>query len=208
MELAQRNIDGQLDLSELSDGDIVRACQADPLNTEAFAALYERFKMAVFSIAMRRLKNRQDALETTQDVFLQIRRKLHQLEHPERIAGWISTITRNMAINRRVREPQKAVHLADGGQYLPGEGDCFEKPDISIIEKEQRAIMHQLIKELRLIDKEVVHLFYLYDFSLLEIAAALHVPVGTVKRRLHTARQRLRESLSEKFPDYIESDED
>src|SRR5204862_8026450 len=69
----------------------------------AFGRLVEQFQPTVHAIALRRLGNLNEALELTQEVFLHVLRRIHQLREPERFAGWLRQVAVRMAINRATR---------------------------------------------------------------------------------------------------------
>ena len=75
----------------------------------AFGKLAAHFEPTVFAVALRRLRNRSEAIEVTQDVLIRAMRKLGQLDDPERFAGWLKQIAVRMSINRAVRRPREAV---------------------------------------------------------------------------------------------------
>src|SRR4029079_4267450 len=75
----------------------------------AFDELVIRCEPMVFAIVLRRLRNRSEALEVTQDVFIQVLRKLGQLREPERFGGWLRRIAVRLAINRAVRRPRESL---------------------------------------------------------------------------------------------------
>ncbi len=81
--------------------ELVRAAQAG--DRQAFGDLFERFYDHVYAVALRRLRNHNDALELCQDVFLQAMQKIAQLRDPHCFGGWIRSITQRMAINRSLR---------------------------------------------------------------------------------------------------------
>src|SRR5271166_3541930 len=70
---------------------------------EAFGRLVEQFQPTVQAIALRRLGNASEAVELTQEVFLHVLRRIHQLREPERFAGWLRQVAVRMAINRATR---------------------------------------------------------------------------------------------------------
>ena len=78
--------------------------------------------------------------------------------------------------------------------------DCLtphdsEAPDRRLLQSEKIAMVRRAIAQLRNIDKEMIELFYNRKLSLLEIQRMLDIPMGTVKRRLFTARHRAKELL-------------
>ena len=76
---------------------LVLAAQAG--RREAFGELFERFEGHVFSIAMRRLRDYNEAQELCQDVFVQALQKIGQLREPECFISWLRAIAHRMAIN-------------------------------------------------------------------------------------------------------------
>src|SRR5262245_45189106 len=80
---------------------------------DAFGELVRQFEPTVFATVLRRLRNRSEAREVTQDVFVQAMRKLGQLRAPERFAGWLRQIALRMSINRAVRRPHEATYSPD-----------------------------------------------------------------------------------------------
>ena len=83
-------------------GLVQRAQEGD---REAFGLLVEQFQPTVYAIALRRLGNASEAAELTQEVFLHVLRRIHQLREPERFAGWLRQVAVRMAINRATRRP-------------------------------------------------------------------------------------------------------
>ena len=94
-----------LDRTALTD--TVRAAQDG--DREAFGILAERYESAVYAIALRRLGNRAEAQELTQEVLVKAMERLHQLRLPERFGGWLRSIAVRMAINRAVRSKPVAT---------------------------------------------------------------------------------------------------
>ena len=171
--------------------DLVHTAQAG--NREAFGVLVQRFESSVFAIALRRLRNRTEALELAQDVFIQAFRKLHQLREPERFAGWLKRITVRLAINRTVRRPP----TSNRDPEVLGNIDCERySPLDAALSVEQAAHVWGGLKRLRELDRSTLVAFYFDGQSLIEMSDRFRSPVGTIKRRLHTARIRLREELA------------
>src|SRR5690606_19033554 len=96
-----------IDMDEQQISSLVQ--QAQRGETQAFGELARQFEPTVFAIVLRRLRNRSEALEVTQDVFMQALRKLPQLREPERFAGWLRQIAVRMSINRAVRRPPETA---------------------------------------------------------------------------------------------------
>jgi len=171
--------------------------QAQTGDRDAFGRLVQTFESTVFAIALRRLRNRAEAAELTQDVFIQALRKLPQLREADRFPGWLRQITVRLAINRAVRRP-RAVNQ---DPELLGIANCErESPLDQLMSGEQAAQLRGGLKRLRELDRTTLVAFYFEGQSLVEMSDRFKSPVGTIKRRLHTARIRLRDELAHLQP--------
>lgn len=159
---------------------------------QAFGELVERFKGAVFAVALGRTRNEAEAQELMQDVFIHVLRKLPQLRDPRCFAGWLRQITVRMAINRLTRggfahgaEPELLDTVAgrDGG------------PLDEIERRENGRQIHAGLAQLKPLDRATLEAFYIRGRSLKQMSREFETPVGTIKRRLHVARQRLKEAM-------------
>ncbi len=168
---------------------------------EAFSALVEQFEPTVHAIALRRLGNSSDAHELAQDVFLHVMTRLEQLREPERFAGWLKQMTVRMAINRMTRRlpPSSVEHT-----ILEASEGPRDAPLDRLITREQVDRLAVAMGSLKAMDREALDAFYLQELSLVEMAVRFDVPIGTVKRRLHTARKRLRRALEQAVADPAE----
>jgi RNA polymerase sigma-70 factor (ECF subfamily) len=165
---------------------------------EAFGSLVEQFQPTVYAIALRRLGNASDALELTQDVFLHVLERITQLREPERFAGWLRQVAVRMAINRatrRVAPPSVETGILEGASMQSDE------PLDQLIDRERAERVGAALAKLKSLDREALDAFYIRGHSLIEIAEMLDVPLGTVKRRLHTARKRLKVELESSVAD-------
>jgi len=174
---------------------LVRSAQSG--DREAFDRLVDRFESTVYAICLRRLRNRADAQELCQEVFLQALRKLDQLQDPRCFAGWLRAIAVRMAINRAVR--RRPVATVEPSVVA---ADCveYETPLGMILARERRTQVRSGLGRLRRMDRETLEAFYFHGRSLLEMSDEFQSPVGTIKRRLHVARKRLAAELAELAP--------
>ena len=170
--------------------DLVRAAQAG--DRDAFGQLFERYRPGIVALAMRRVRNADEAEELAQDVFIQAMQKIEQLRVPEAFGGWLRRIVHRMAINRMTRtrkavpwdpETLEATCLAEG------------TPDQDAQDREQAAAVRESIDRLGEMDQETLKAFYLRGQSLIEMSVEFDAPVGTIKRRLHVARKRLAKEM-------------
>jgi RNA polymerase sigma-70 factor (ECF subfamily) len=175
---------------------VVRRAQAG--DREAFGELVEQFQPTVYAIALRRLGNPSDALETTQEIFLHVLQRIRQLREPERFAGWLRQVAVRMAINRATR---RLAPCTVESNVLEGASESGDEPLDQLISRERAERLWEALGRLKSLDREALDAFYIRGHSLIEIAELLDVPLGTVKRRLHTARRRLKQVLEESVSD-------
>ena len=170
--------------------ELVRAAQAGDRN--AFGELFERYRAVIVGLAMRRVRNADEAEELAQDVFIQAMQKIEQLRIPEAFGGWLRQIVHRMAINRMTRT---RTALACDPETL--EATCLAEgtPDELVADRERAAALRDGIDRLGSLDQQTLQAFYLQSKSLLEMSDEFDAPVGTIKRRLHVARKRLAKEM-------------
>jgi RNA polymerase sigma-70 factor, ECF subfamily len=168
---------------------VVRAQSGD---REAFGRLAEQFQRTVYAVCLGRLGNPSEALELTQEVFLHALRRLDQLREPERFAGWVRKIAIRLAINRATR---RVALPSVETQVLEGASGQRHDPLDELIARERATRLWEGLARLKALDRETLVAFYIHGQSLIEIAESLDTPVGTIKRRLHVARKRLKAEL-------------
>lgn len=174
---------------------LIRLAQSG--DREAFGELARQFEETVFATVLRRLRNRSEAIEVTQDVFLQAFRKIGQLREVERFAGWLLRIAVRMSINRAVRRPSESVRAPETFGGLTSERAT---PLDDMLRTERAGQVWGGLEKLRDLDRRTLIAFYFEGRSLKEMSTVFRSPIGTIKRRLHTARNRLRDELAAMQP--------
>ncbi len=172
--------------------ELVQAAQMG--DREAFGELFERYENTVYNVGFRRLGDHGEAQELCQEVFVQALLKIDQLRTPEAFAGWIVSITHRMAINRAVRRRPVA----------PAENETIETVYVENRTPLAEALDHERARQVRAgldklgqLDRDTLVAFYVDGQSLVEMSSAFRSPIGTITRRLHVARKRLKEQLEE-----------
>ncbi len=170
--------------------DLVRAAQTG--DRDAFGLLFERYRPGIVALAMRRVRNADEAEELTQDVFIQAMQKIEQLRVPEAFGGWLRRIVHRMAINRMTRT---RTAVACDPETL--EATCLAQgtPDQTAQDREAAAAVRNSIDRLGELDQETLKAFYLRGRTLIEMSDEFDAPIGTIKRRLHVARKRLAKEM-------------
>ena len=159
---------------------------------EAYGELVTRFQPAVYAVALARLRNPAEAQELTQDVFIHGMTKLGQLRDARCFAGWLRQITVRMAINRLTRSTPLQGADSEVLQNATAQG---ETPLEDLVRAERRAELYRSLERLKEVDRDTLVAFYIRGRSLQQMSRDFETPVGTIKRRLHVARKRLRQQL-------------
>lgn len=148
--------------------------------------LVNRYHKSVYNVALRMLGNVQDAEDVTQTTFANAFAALETYDPKYRFFSWIYRMTFNESLNSLKR--RRNVVSLDGSFDFPA-ADTSD----SAAEAEER--VGKALLDLKPDDRAVVVLKHFVSFSYEEISDVLGVPVKTVKSRLFTARERLRQSL-------------
>jgi RNA polymerase sigma-70 factor (ECF subfamily) len=168
---------------------VARACEGDEA---AFEQLVLRHQRYVFNLAYRVLGDYAEAEDMTQEAFVRVWRGLSGFRGQAQFTTWLYRIVHNLCLNRLPglrrellqTEPLEEV-LADPGPSLT---DLFDT-------RERLAFLHAQLNRLPEKYRLVLTLRYLQHLSYAEVAAALDMPMGTVKTHIHRARRLLRERL-------------
>jgi len=164
----------------------------------ALGMLYDRYGVAVYSLALRMLGDRLLAEELVQETFVRVWRQSSSYSRARGAAAtWVLGIARNLAIDelrRRGARPNIADGNADARLELveSGEDDPSEQAYASIRHEEVTGALAQLPEAQR----KVVELAYFGGLSQSEIAARLGDPLGTVKTRMRLGLEKLKNLLS------------
>jgi RNA polymerase sigma-70 factor (ECF subfamily) len=155
--------------------------------------LFTRFRPVVLAVIQRRVRDAADAEELAQDVFVKMIEKLDQLRQPAAFPGWIKQIAVRLTQNFLRRR----VLLLEQDDLIGRTEGTEVSPLASALTGERESSVRQGLGRLRDLDRQTLEAFYIDGKSIVEIADQLEAPVGTIKRRLHVARQRLAGEVQE-----------
>ncbi len=189
---------------------------ASPLPPPTPEYVFREYAPRIYNIARRLLGNDADAEDVTQDVLLQVVRKLHTFRGEAQLPTWLHRVTVNAALahrekraNRQRREAATGDgealeamgaedHVTAGGVKLPRPGLELPPDEIALAE-EQRRIIERAIARLPEVFRDVYVLADVEGLPNAEIADILGLSVAAVKSRLHRARLRMRDLLAPHF---------
>lgn len=151
--------------------------------------LIDRYADMVYRLALTEVKNKTDAEDIFQEVFIRLLKNLHKLDSEEHAKAWLIRVTINCARkhfasywNRNVDYITEDTDMGKESEEL----DTLLEGDSPVLEAVRR-----LPEKYRI----VVHLFYFEDFSVSEVSKILKTTENTIKTQLHRARKLLKEML-------------
>lgn len=157
-------------------------------NQQAYGELYSRFYQRAYYVALGILQDHHQAEDIAQAVFLHAHSRLSQLKNPAAFGSWICQIARNQSINFLTRvQSRPRVSLED----IPDAAGRFEDAIDELIAQEVSSWVTEALTQLHGTCAESTQLRYRHGLSLQAIADQTGIPLGTVKRQLHTGRGQL-----------------
>ena len=172
--------------------EILLLSRARSSDSEAFGELVEHYRDSVYRLAYRMCGNAHDADEAAQEAFVAAWRALPNFRGEAKFATWLYRLTTNAAIDLMRREKRHSAADIDALPEMPDESDS---PQQQVERTEQQEAVQQALSSLREEYREVLLLRYMQEMDYAEIAAALHLPEGTVKSRINRAKSALKTAL-------------
>jgi len=157
----------------------------------AFNALIDEYKAMAFTLALKLMKNREDAEEVAQDAFVKAYKNINQFEGKSKFSTWLYTIVYNTALTR-LRKKQLDMQDIDSHSVEGLSNYSESDAEWRRLQKDERSsYIKQALEGLVSEDQVVITLFYLDENSIAEICEITGWELSNVKVRLHRARKRL-----------------
>jgi RNA polymerase sigma-70 factor (ECF subfamily) len=170
--------------------------------------VFERYAPRVYHLARRMLGNADDAEDVTQDVFVQVLRKLPAFRGEASFPTWLYRVTVNAALNYRRKRGRHPVHSLDDGPLEDFHEDGRHRTPIKhwtsrpvqhALDQETHELIEQAIAGLPEAYRDVVVLADVEERPTAEVAGLLGLSETAVKGRLHRARLLMRKALAPHF---------
>jgi len=176
----------------MTDLELVRAAASG--DAVAFERIYEQHRRRVYSLCARMLGNVEQAEDLTQEVFLQVYRKIGSFRGDSAFTTWLHRLAVNQVLMHFRKRGVKLEHTSEEGDFT----NVVETPLQSTrrISMVDRLALERAIAQLPPGYRTVFLLHDVEGYEHEEISSTLGVSVGTSKSQLHKARMRLRELLS------------
>lgn len=167
---------------------------------EAFGVLVRRYQGMVCRLLRRFTGCPREAEDLAQEVFLQAYRQLPRLRAAGSFRSWLLRAARNRAIDRA--RALRSARRTPPGHVAPLRAEAVpaargEDPAEAVIRAEETTAVGKAVRRLPLSDREIIHLKYVEEMTVEEIARSLGLGPRTVETRLYRARRRLRDLLEE-----------
>jgi RNA polymerase sigma-70 factor, ECF subfamily len=188
-----------------SDEQLLLSYRSEPDNG-VFEELVQRYEKELYGYLRHYLGDAEMAADVFQQTFLQVHLKCDQFEPGRKVRPWLYTVATNQAIDYQRRNRRHRMTSLDRVTRGSGEEEAGTLADLlgvaaggpaeNVESVEQHEALRRAVDALPQVCKEVVMLVYFQGLKYREAAQILSLPVGTVKSRLHTAVQKLTETLS------------
>ena len=185
----------------LNDNEIISKVLSG--DQQAYAGLVNRYQNYVFTLSLRFTKNREDAEEVSQDIFIKAYRALADFKGNSKFSTWLYTIVNNTCITFLRKKRLQTHSLDKEGVFEVADSQDSGLRANMVEQKSKIAMVNEAIKMLNPDDGEIITLFYKSEQSLDEIAQILGLETNTAKVRLHRARTRLKEKMEKFFAEEV-----
>jgi RNA polymerase sigma-70 factor (ECF subfamily) len=174
---------------------LLESCRAgDEL---AWEMLVRQTQSRVFGIAMTYVRDRDEARDLSQDIFVRIYRNLDGCKDADRFLPWLVRISRNACIDhlrrRKARPPARDIPAEEALRLVAPD----EAPDEELERQSRRRVVETALHSLSEINREIILLKDMQGLALEEIARLLNLPLGTVKSRSSRARLELAKAVQD-----------
>jgi RNA polymerase sigma-70 factor (ECF subfamily) len=171
--------------------------QARQGDEAAWELLMRAHQEAAYRLAYLFLGDPDEAEDIVQDAFLRASHALPRFDLERPFRPWLLSITANLARNRR---RSAGRYLAVLRRFWQVEPDHTIHPETEAAQNWETDTLWQAVRRLAFADQQVIYYRFFLDLPVEETAAALGIPEGTVKSRLHRAVIRLRLVIEQEYP--------
>ncbi len=164
---------------------------------QAFNQLVHRYQSGIYNLTLNYLKQSEEALDLTQDIFVTAYRSLGSLKDVKKFKPWLYQIAVNQCRNRYRKLKRRGFFSSQSID----DPDCYlqltaeDNPEENVLKKNLIGIMQSTISAMPHHEKEILLLRDIQGLSYEEVSKTLDLPIGTVKSKLNRARTSLKNRL-------------
>jgi len=173
-------------------------------DTNAFTVLVNRYKDLVFTLALRMLKNREEAEEVSQDTFIKVYKSLHKFKGDSKFSTWIYKVAYNSCLDQ-IKKNKKHQNNVEINEYTHYKIKTLDNAFDALVDEERNQLIQDCLDLLPSEDSFLLTLYYFEEQSLDEIANVVGLTANNVKVKLFRSRKKLASILKERLePEIIE----
>lgn len=158
--------------------------------TNAFAVLVDRYKDMIFTLALKMIKNREEAEEVAQDTFIKVFKSLNKFKGDSKFSTWIYKIAYNTCLDRlkKNKKEENNISIDEFSSHLI---KTMDNALSALEEKERKQTIQNCLNLLPSEENFLLTLFYFENQSLEEIGKIMNINANNVKVKLFRSRQKL-----------------
>lgn len=181
----------------VNESDAALVAKALEGDADAFAILFNRHKHRVYAVCLRMTNNTAEADDLTQEVFLQVFRKLNTFRGESALSTWLYRLAVNSALMHFRRQGPHHISIDDPGENegVPAPRREFGRADERLTFSLERIALTRALNGLPRGYRAIFELHEIKGYGHREIAKLLNCSIGNSKSQLHKAKQRIRECL-------------
>lgn len=168
---------------------------------QAFNRLVMKWEKTIYNVALRMLRDREEAADAAQEIFLLAFKGIRRFRQDSRFSTWLYRIALNHCITRAKQRPS-GVHLSldddDASATAAAQLAVAESQAGELLRAEQQKRLFAALSHLQVEQQAVIELKFFQEMTFKEIAQVLDVPLSTIKSRLYSGLELLKTRLGEK----------
>lgn len=182
-------------MENLSDAELVERCQIElPYDTTSFAILVHRYKQRVFAKIFLMVKNKHDAEDISQDVFLKVFQNLPAFRQDSSFSTWLYAITVNTCLNHIEKKQRRSVFTAAQSWDHLNESDREDRELFHLVSRrveqaELRRSIEAVLAKLNAATQEILRLRFFDELDYDSISKKLNISASATKMRIKRARE-------------------
>ena len=174
-------------------------------DTNAFSVLVDNYKELVFTLAMRMVKNREEAEEVSQDTFIKVYKSLNKFKGNSKFSTWIFRVAYNTCLDR-LKKIKREYNVVAIDEFTEHQVKTLDNALDQMEAQEHKQKIQECLQLLPSDDSFLLTLYYFEDQSLEEISKVVGITANNVKVKLFRSRKKLTSILKDQLePEIIES---
>ena len=167
-------------------------------DTKAFSELVNRYKDLVYTLALRMLKNREEAEEVSQDTFIKVYKSLQKFKGDSKFSTWIYKVAYNSCLDR-IKKNKKYLNDVEINEFTEHQVKTVDNAFEALVEEERNRMIQECLNLLPSDDSFLLTLYYFEEQSLDEIANIVGLSANNVKVKLFRSRKKLTTILRDRM---------